>query len=289
VSAQPPAQAMIADRRFQHYEGPRLGLLYAFYALIWHSIGWVLGWKRSARYKIVPALMLVAAYLPSVIVVVVAAVVPANTPGLPTYLDLYGFVLTAVYVFVALTGPELVCPDRRYGTLRMYVTSNLNTTTYVAGKLVALWVVLAIVTVGPVLFQAAGYTFVGRGPATAAEAVKVLGQVVGGGLVFAVFFGTLALAAASLTDRNAFASAGIILGFVLSSATIGILQGALKAPDWVTLLAINQVPLELVSRIHHSPTPHGSLADWQVAAATVGWVAFGMLVLVLRYRGEGRR
>lgn len=280
---------MIADRRFQHYEGPRLGLFHAWYALVRHSIGWVLGWKRSARYKIVPGLMLVAAYLPSVIVVVVAAVVPANTPGLPTYLDLYGFILTAVYVFVALTGPELVCPDRRYGTLRMYVTSNLNPTAYVAAKLVALWAVLAIVTVGPVLLQAVGYAFVGRGPGTAAEAVRVAAQVVGGGLVFAVFFGTLALAAASLTDRNSFASAGIILGFVLSAATIGILQGALRAPDWVTLLAINQVPLELVSRIYQSPTPHAALAGWQVAAATAGWVAFGMLVLVLRYRGEGRR
>ena len=280
---------MIADRRFQHYAGPRLGMAYAFYALVRHSIGWVLGWKRSARYKIVPALMLVAAFLPSVIVVVVAAVVPANTPGLPTYLDLYVFVLPAVYLFVALTGPELVCPDRRYGTLRMYVTSNLGAITYVAAKLVAVWAVLAIVTVGPALAQAAGYAFVGRGASTALEALKVLAQVAGAGLVLAVFFGTLALAAASLTDRNSFASAGIILGFVLTAATIGILQGALRAPDWVMLLAVNQVPLELVTRIYQAPTSYHSLPNWEVAAATAGWIAFGMLVLLLRYRGEGRR
>jgi hypothetical protein len=30
------AQAQIADRRFQHYEGPSLGVAYAFFALLLH-------------------------------------------------------------------------------------------------------------------------------------------------------------------------------------------------------------------------------------------------------------
>jgi ABC-2 type transport system permease protein len=280
-------QAMIADRRFQHYTGPRLGVLYAFASLVRYSFGWILGWKRSVRYKIVPALMLVGAFVPAVVVVVVAAVVPANVT-LPTYTDFYGFILTAIYLFVALTAPELICPDRRHGTLRMYITSNLNAPTYVAAKLLAVWLVLAIVTIGPVLFQFAGYTFLGRGPSSVGDGLRTLAEILGSGLTMAIFFGTLALAASSLTDRNSFASAGIILGFVLSAAAIGILQGVLKAPDWITLVAPNQLPQEAVNRIYQGFTAHPNLANWQVAAALAGWVLAGLAVLALRYRSEAR-
>jgi len=280
-------QAMIADRRFQHYTGPRLGVLFAFASLVRYSFGWILGWKRSVRYKIVPALMVGGAFLPAVIVVVVAAVVPAGV-NMPSYTDFYGFILTAIYLFVALTAPELICPDRRHGTLRMYITSNLNVASYVAAKLLAVWLVLAIVTIGPVLFQFAGYTFVGRGPGNLGDGLHTLAEILGAGLTMAIFFGTLALAASSLTDRNSFASAGIILGFVLSAAAIGILQGVLKAPDWVTLLAPNQLPQEAVNRIYHGFTTHPNLPDWQVAAALAGWVLGGLAVLALRYRSEAR-
>ena len=54
------AQAQIADRRFQHYEGVRLGAVYSFWTLVLHSILWVLGLKRSARYKVVPIIVISA-------------------------------------------------------------------------------------------------------------------------------------------------------------------------------------------------------------------------------------
>jgi ABC-2 type transport system permease protein len=284
VSAQ---HAMVADRRFQHYTGPRMGVLFAFASLVRYSFGWILGRKRSVRYGILPSIVVVVAFLPAVIVVVVAAVVPANVT-MPTYRDLYGFILTAIYLFVALTAPELICPDRRHGTLRMYITSNLNAPTYVAAKLLAAWLVLAILTIGPILLQFAGYTFVGRGPGNFGDGLRTLAEILASGLTMAIFFGTLALAASSLTDRNSFASAGIILGFVLSAAAIGILQGVLKAPDWITLVAPNQLPLEAVNRIYQGVTTHPNLANWQVAAALAAWVLGGLAVLALRYRSGAR-
>lgn len=283
----PPAGAVIADRRFQHYEGPRLGAGPAFAALLLHSILWVLGFKRSARYKIVPGIVIAMAYLPSLILVVVAVVAPPDTP-LPGYSDFYQFIIAAIYLFVAITAPELICPDRRHGTLRMYMTSNLNAPLYVAAKVVAVWAVLAIVTVGPVVIELAGYTFFGHGPGAFGDWVRTFGEVIGAGLVLAVFYGTIALAISSLTDRNSFAAAGIILSFVLTGAALGILQGPLKAPDWVELLNVNVLPTDAVNRIYNAPTISG-LPDWQVAAAVAGWVAAGIVVLALRYRSESRR
>jgi ABC-2 type transport system permease protein len=281
------AQAQIADRRFQHYEGPRLGAIYSFWTLVLHSILWVLGLKRSARYKVIPVIVIAIAYLPSLVLIVVATVAPPGTQ-LPGYPDFYQFIAAAIYIFVALTAPELVCPDRRHGTLRMYMTSNLGPTTYIFAKLIAVWTVLAIVTIGPVLIEFAGYSLFGHGPNGVVKSLETLGEVVGGGLMLAVFFGSVALAISSLTDRNAFAAAGIILGFLLTGSALGILQGPLKAPDWVALLNVNQLPFQLVFRIYQAPGTI-NVPTWQMAAAAAAWVLTAIGLLVVRYRTEGRR
>lgn len=286
------AQAQIADRRFQHYEGERRGAGYSFVALLLHSIGWVLGLKRSSRYKIIPALVLLSTYLPAAGFVLVVTIAPPGTP-LPTYSDFYSFTLPAIYVFIALTMPELICPDRRHGTLRMYTTSNLNPITYLAAKVAAAWSVLAIVTVIPVIIMLLSYSLFGHGPANVGDWFKTLAQIVGAGLELAIFYGTIALAISSLTDRNSFAAAGIILTFVLSGAALGILQGPLKAPDWVALVNVNQLPSELVLRIYQvkafTSSTAASLPTWEVAAAAAGWVIAGLAVLAVRYVDEGRR
>jgi len=288
VASPGTGQAVIADRRFQHYGGNRSGVGYAFWRLYLYSVGWVLGLKRSARYKIVPALFLLAAFGPAAIIVVVAVVAPVGTE-LPNYWDLYGFTLPAIYVFVAITVPELICPDRRHGTLRMYMTSNLNPAMYVAAKVAAAWTVLGIVTLLPVLFVLGGYTFVGDGPDSALHFFKTLGQAFAAGGEYALFYGTLALAIASLTDRNSFASAGIILTFILTGAALGILQGPLKAPDWVELFNINTLPTDLMMKIYQQPIEGMSLAGWQLGAGVAAWVVGGLGVLAYRYVGEARK
>lgn len=280
--------AVIADRRFQHYTGRRHGVAFAFWSLYLYSMGWVLGLKRSARYKIVPALFLLAAFGPTAVILVVSVVAPPGTQ-LPSYFDLYSFTLPAIYIFVAITIPELICPDRRHGTLRMYMTSNLNPVVYVAAKVAAAWTVLGIVTVLPELLLLAGYTFVGVGPDSALHWFRTLGQVFAGGADYALFYGTLALAIASLTDRNSFASAGIILTFILTGAALGILQGPLKAPDWVELVNINTLPTDLMLKIYQQAIEGMKLETWELAAAVAAWVVAGLGVLAIRYRGEARR
>jgi ABC-2 type transport system permease protein len=281
------SHAQVADRRFQHYEGARLGAIYSFWTLVLHSILWVLGLKRSARYKIVPIIVIAIAYLPSLVLIVVATVAPPGTQ-LPGYPDFYQFITAAIYIFVALTAPELICPDRRHGTLRMYMTSNLGPTTYIFAKLLAVWAVLAIVTTGPVLIELAGYSLFGHGPDGFVKSVQTLGEVLGSGLMLAVFFGSVALAISSLTDRNAFAAAGIILGFLLTGAALGILEGPLHAPDWVALLNVNQLPFQLVFRFYQSSSTV-NVPTWQMAAAAAAWVLAAIGLLVFRYRAEGRR
>lgn len=280
------AQAQIADRRFQHYEGRRLGVGYSFLRLVLYSIGWVLGLKRTSSYKIVPNLALVSAYLPLVGFVILATLVPPRTP-LPIYSEFYKFTLPAIYVFVALTMPELICPDRRHGTLRMYITSNLNPAAYVAAKVISAWSVLALVIVVPVIILLIVYSLLGHGPNNAGDWLKTLAEIIGAGLELAIFYGTIAVAISSLTDRNSFASAGIIFTLVLSGAALGILQGPLKAPAWVVIVNVNELPNELMRRIYQ--INDAKVPTWEVAAAAAVWVLVGLAVLAYRYRGEGRK
>jgi ABC-2 type transport system permease protein len=276
------ARAVIADRRFQHYEGPRLGVVYAIGMLALHSLGWVLGSGRTSRYKIVPSILLFFVYGLAGI-----QIIGAPFGQITEYYRLYIVIFTAVYIFVAFVSPELVCPDRRHGTLRIYTTSNLGPNGYLAAKLLAVWCALAIMTVGPLLLMLAGYSMFGHGPASLGDAARTLAQIVGGGLVLAVFFGTLALAASSLTDRSAFASAGIILGLVLSAAAVGILQSQLKAPDWVRLVALSELAQTIVTRIYGAKDfNYSPLPTWELAAAAAAWVLGGIAVLVLRHRPE---
>src|SRR5258708_18997899 len=170
----------------------------------------------------------------------------------------------------------------------MYMTSNLGPTTYIFAKLIAVWAVLAIVTTGPVLIEFAGYSLFGHGPNGLGKSLQTLGGVVGSGLMLAIFFGSVALAISSLTDRNAFAAAGIILGFLLTGAALGILEGPLKPPDCVALVNVNQLPFQLVFRLYQSAGTV-NLPTWQMAAAAAAWVLAAIGLLVLRYRAEGRR
>ena len=185
--------------------------------------------------------------------------------------------------------PELICPDRRHGTLRMYMTSNLNPVTYLAAKVTAAWSVLAVVTVFPLVLVLLSYSLLGNGPANPGDWFKTQAQIVGAGLVLAIFYGTIALPISSLTDRNSFAAAGIILTFVLSGAALGILQGPLKAPAWVALVNVNQLPSELTNRIFQLPGTVATVPTWEMAAAAAGWVIAGLAVLAIRYMDEGGR
>jgi hypothetical protein len=118
--------------------------------------------------------------------------------------------------------------------------------------------------------------------------LKTLGEVVASGIVLAIFFGTIALAIASFTDRNSFAAAGIILSFVLTGAALRILQGPLKAPDWVELANPTGLPIQMVHRIYQTPSDI-NLPSWELGAAVAGWVLLGLAMLAIRYRAEGRR
>ncbi len=281
--------ARIVDRGYRPYDGPRLGVAGAVRSLARHTLRWVLGIGRPARSKVLPILAAAIAYLPAVVFVGIAAFVPrdrVNQIVLPTYGEYYGFITSALVVFVAFVAPEALCPDRRSGMLGLYLASPLDRTSYLATKAVAIAGLLCVATIGPPLLMLVAYVLQGIGPDGPVAVATTFLRIAGSGLLVALFYTAVSLGVASLTDRRAVASAGTILLVLLT----GALTGALTDPDGVgwseTLNVVNLVfvPFEVVRRVYGDPATGPVVPLAPLLGAFAGWVALGLGAAVVRYR-----
>ncbi|MEX2658122.1 MAG: ABC transporter permease subunit, partial [Acidimicrobiales bacterium] len=175
------------------------------------------------------------------------------------------------------------CPDRRDGMLGLYLASPLTRDTYLLAKALAVVPVLAIVTVGPPLLLLVGRTFADAGPDGLGEFLLVLVRVIASGLAVSAAYTAISLAAASLTDRRAVASAGVILLLLVSSITTGILV-ELGASERLLLLNLFLLPFELVQRIYGDVGSNPRLSTAELVLANVAWTLGAALLVRERYR-----
>jgi len=205
-----------------------------------------------------------------------------DTGILPTYAGYYGFITAAIVLFVALVGPEVLCPDRRHRMLGLYLASPLTRDTYLLAKVLAVVPVLALVTLGPPLLLLVGLTFAGAGPDGVEDFLLTLARIAVGGLVISAAYTAVSLAAASLTDRRPVASAGVILVLLISGVSTAVLVAS-GADERLFLLNLLAVPFELVQRIY------GEVGDIEVStlelvAANLAWTIGAGALLRSRYQ-----
>lgn len=282
------SDARIIDQGYRPYHGPRRGRAGAVRSLAWHSVLRALGLRRTAWAKVLPIASVVIAYLPAAVFVGVAVLIPkrvrAETNVLPTYHGYYGFITAAIVLFVALVGPEVLCSDRRNGMLGMYLASPLDRGSYLLAKVLAVLPVLGLVTLGPPLLLLVGLTVANAGPNGVDGFLLVLLRVAVSGVVISVAYTALSLAASSLTDRRAVASAGIILTLLATSVATGTLVEQAGADQRLMLLNLFFVPFELVQRVYGQVGTRPGIGTAQLVAAEMAWTAGSAAVLWWRYR-----
>jgi ABC-2 type transport system permease protein len=283
------SDARIIDRGYRPYDGPRLGPRGAVRSLMRHTAQRVMGLKRPGRAKILPFLAVMIAYVPAIVFVGVAALIPDNrvrTNFLPTYGQYYGFIASALIVFVCFVAPEALCPDRRTGLLGLYLASPLSRATYLGAKVMTILGLLLVATVGPPLLMLVAFVLQGIGPDGPGDVVLVFVRVVVSGVVLGAMFTAVSMGVASLTDRKSLASACTLLLFVLSGAVTGILVGGIGAPEWVIALNLTAAPLHLVQRIYgEAGDPEvAGVATWVFALSCFVWTVLGAGVTAWRYR-----
>lgn len=267
--------ARIHDQGYRRYDGPRRGVPGAVTSVAWNAVLRALGLRRSAWTKVLPIAAVLIAYLPAAVFVGLAALVPARlrdrTDLLPEYSDYYGFITAAIVLFVALVGPEVLCSDRRTGMLGLYLASPLDRTTYLVAKVLAVVPVLALVTVGPPLLLLIGLTLANAGPDGVGDVLLLFLRIAVAGVVISAGYTALSLAAASMTDRRAMASAGLILFLFSGGVATTILVEQAGTDSRLLLLNLFFLPFELVQRIFGELGGNPELSTVSLACAEAAW------------------
>lgn len=292
--------AQIYDQGYRRYDGIRTGFSGALRTLITHSMRHALGLGRTARFKIIPAAVIIFAYLPAIAFIGLAALLPQDVDTgsfLPTYASYYGYVVGAIYLFAAFIAPMLLCNDRRTGMLGVYLASPLNRATYLLGKAIATLFLMLIVTLGPPLLMLIAFSLESEGPAGLTEWLEVFVKIVLSSLTIGLMYSAVSLAIAAATDRWVIATAAVILIMPGSAIVTDILTFGADLTPMLHLLNIPNVPRELIFRIHDeagrslgSPLGQGSLwtekenSTSSLWLAWLGYVAGSVGFVWFRYR-----
>ena len=252
-----PSAAEVYDLGYQRYRGPREGRARARRALYVNGLRTTLGIGRGMMPKVLAVLMFGAAMVPAVIMAVIIAIFEPLADALPTHEDYYGLVSLVLFLFAAIIGPELLCPDRRDGVIHLYLVRPITPADYVAARWLALLTVtLALVYSGQVVLWL-GLVLSASDPAEyLRENWLDIPRILGAGLVVAVFLATAPLAVAAFTNRRAYAAAFLIGLFLISATVSGVLtecRGADEsgeceervtggAAGWLSLVSVGEAP-----------------------------------------------
>ncbi len=240
------------DRGYRSYEGPRTGLSGAIRSVVRYSVRHTLGLGRAARHKVLPTIAIALAIIPAVVYVGLAVIIDVDLITeqiLPDYHEYYGFITTSLWLFCGIVVPDILVADRRNGMLPLYLSTPLRRSTYLLSKALAVMVTLAIITVGPVLFLLVAYTLEGSGPDGLIEWIKILLRILASGAAISAAFTAASLAAASLTERRAFAAIGVVLLLIVSSATVNIVVQEADVDARLHALDLGGISNELKNRI----------------------------------------
>ena len=275
----------ILEQGYRRYEGERRGEFFAVRSLLVHTLRRVLGLRRPARWKLLPVMSIVFAYLPAIVFVGVTALFGDEVDEfLPRYADYYGFITSAILLFVAFVAPEALCPDRRSRVLSLYLASPLTRGTYLLAKAGSVFTVLAFVTVGPPLLLLLGLVLQDHGPDGPLGVLAVLGRILGSGVMMAGFYTAISLGASSLTDRRAVAAAGTLMLILASITATNILHYGIGTAVEVMVFNLTWAPTELVYRIYGEPGREPTLDTIALVAGVAAWTIAGSATTFYRYQ-----
>lgn len=294
------ADARILDRGYRRYDGPRTGRWGAMSSLIRHTMQRCLGVHRPARAKVFPVLVVLLAYVPTLVYIGVTVLgnrlqregVPGRSFAevfIPDYAGNYLQIVLAIVLFAAFVAPEVLCPDRRTGMVGLYLASPLSRPTYLVSKGIAVLGLVSIVTIGPPLVLLIGYTTQGYGPDGVGAWLSTLARILLAGIVVAALYSLVALAISSITSRKAAASAAFIAVMIGLPGVITYLIVVAYQPTWLGLLNLFTLPYEAVYRVFGQPSPfvfggEPELATPLVWGAYAAWCLAALAVIADRYR-----
>jgi ABC-2 type transport system permease protein len=297
-------QGTVFDIGYQRYTGAREGRDRARRAIFKDGVRTVLGLGRGGRAKVLPWFFIgVLSALGLILAIVAGAAERMAGPGaaeqlnLPTHGDYYGIASMIVLVFCAVVGPELLCPDKRNGTMNLYLVRPITGSDYILPRWGAL---LAVVTAACWLPQFILLLGLAGGDPKPLEYLQQhwldVPRFLVAGLVLALFATTFALLVASFTTRRAYASVFLVGLFVITTPfTIGISEEVDGlAGQWISMFTLINIPIHVNDVLFAEPSEltedaparrfaRSALVWWYLA-----WTAVPAALLWWRYRRLSR-
>jgi len=278
--------AQIYDQGYRTYDGPRTGVPGAIRAVVKQSLRHSLGLGRSAVHKILPLAIVMMAYIPAVVFVGLAVLIPVDVSHrfLPSYAQYYGFVAATIYLLAGLVGPELLCADRRTGMLGVYLASPLSRNTYLISKALSVFIMLLLVTLGPPVLMLIAFSLQDVGPNGFVDWISTFVKIVIASAVVGVFYTAVSLAVAAFTDRRAMASATIMAIIPGSGIFTDRLVLDADLSPWFRMANLLFLPRAIVFRVFRESEGWPAYQNSTLSLWTAFAVIVGSCVLLIWYR-----
>lgn len=232
---------------YRNYDGPRLGRAYARRSLFSQSLRGAYGLGRSAKSKVLPAILFAVMCLPAAIMVAVAVATKAK--DLPVDYTRYAIFLQAVIsLFLAAQAPQTVSRDLRFKTVPLYFSRPIERGDYVLSKLAAMTSALFILTAAPLLVLYVGALLA---KLDSADQTKGFAQGLVSVALLSLLFSGIALVISAITPRRGFGIAAVIAvltityGAVSTVQAIAYEQGSTGAIAWLGLFS----PITLIDGV----------------------------------------
>jgi ABC-2 type transport system permease protein len=282
--------ARIEDIGYARYEGERRSRLAAVWSLARFGALGTLGARRSWRAKFLPIALIVIAFVPTLVVLGIHALLAqrfaGRFPDLVPYSSYYLEIGVVVLLYAGITTPELLCPDRRNRVLSLYLSTAVSRPEYVAGRMLGALLPMLLVTTAPVLVLYGGNVVFADDSATyvthhGGDFLRILAA----GFLLASYFALIALAISSLTSRRALAT-GVFVGIMIASQTLaGTIAFGLNGGDGWLLLAVPRIAIVCVRSLYGDGRNNpGHAPLWAWWALMLGIMALSFAVIALRYR-----
>jgi len=301
-SAEGPASAegTVFDIGYQKYEGPREGRNRARKSIYKDGIKNSLGIGRSPKAKILPWLFIGTLILVAGVMALVAGAADriagdgtAAALDLPSHSDFYGIASIILFIFAAISAPELLCPDRRDGVINLYLVRPLTGSDYIIARWASFVSVMLVVAWLPQFILLTGLAM---GATEPAEYFKDnwldIPKFLGAGAAVAVYTSTLALVIAGFTTRRAYASAFLVGLFVISTPfTTGLAHeiGGTTG-QWLSMFNLSNIPVHVNDLLFKEVSdvtreaPAGEFDAWVLISWFFAWTLVPAGILWARYR-----
>ena len=297
----PPALGgAVYDRGSRPYEGVRGGRSAGRWALWRLTLRRALGLRRSWRQKVLPWTLLGLVTIPAAVDLGVRYAT-RNTPlgeigyEFLTFRDYVG-VSTMLLLFVAVSAPDVICPDRHDRVLPLIFSRPLTGDDYVLAKVGGIFTLVfgfsffpqVLLYIGQMLVNEDGsLTYVG-------DHLDVLWQVPLSVAILALYYAVVSVAVASLTDRRIVGGLAFLGVLFIPAIVSGAIVGAANQGEGTIFGVFNLLNLPLMLRdvvfegqidVDRDAGLSGVAgAGWAALALYVVIVGTGLFVLHRRYR-----